>query len=118
MGRAARILSPQAFHILLSLSDGPLHGYAIIADVRARTDDAIALTASTLYDALARMLDSRLISEVDPPANATSSDGRRRYYGIAAGGRRALAEEIERMERLLELARAKTHRPIGRRKTP
>jgi DNA-binding PadR family transcriptional regulator len=116
MGRAPRNLSPQTFHILLSLRDGPRHGYAIIADVRARTDGEIALTASTLYDALARMLDSRLISEVDPPATETSSDGRRRYYGIAVAGRRALADEVDRLERLLDMARAKDLRPIGRKR--
>ena len=113
MARDARILSPQTFQILLSLSDGPRHGYAIIADVRERTGGEIALTASTLYDALARMLDARMIGEVDPPASETSSDGRRRYYGIASAGRRALTEEVDRLERLLDMARAKNLRPAG-----
>ena len=36
-------LRPAYFHILLSLSDGPVHGYGIRRDVEDRTDGRIIL---------------------------------------------------------------------------
>lgn len=114
MSRDARALSPQVFHILLSLSDEPRHGYALITDIRDRTGGGISLTASTLYDALARLLDAGLLREVEaPPADV---DSRRRYYGITKPGRQTLADEIDRLERQLEMARAKNLAPAGRKR--
>ena len=98
-------MSPQTFHILLSLADGPLHGYAIIQDVRSRTNDAIKLTASTLYDALARMVDAGLIQETERPASAKDHDERRRYYALTPAGRRAAKDEVRRLEQTVALAR-------------
>ena len=63
-------LSVPVFHILLSLSDQDLHGYAIIQDVRARTAGEVDLTASTLYAAIKRLLGSRLIDELAPAPTA------------------------------------------------
>lgn len=98
-------MSPQTFHILLSLADGPLHGYAIIQDVRTRTGDEIRLTASTLYDALARMVDLGFIEETDRPASAKDHDERRRYYALTAAGRRAAKDEVRRLEHTVALAK-------------
>ena len=100
-------MSPQVFQILLSLLDGPLHGYAIIQDVTRRTDGEIKLTASTLYDALARLVDQALIEEAPGPADADARDGRRRYYALTAAGRGAAEREAARLERLIAAARAK-----------
>ena len=97
-------MTRQVFHILLSLADGPKHGYAIIADIRERTDDEVKLTASTLYDALARLADQTLIQEAAAPP---SSDSRRRYYELTTGGRTAAEQESSRLSRLLEMAREK-----------
>ena len=108
-------LSPQVFQILLSLLDAPLHGYALIADVRDRTGGEIRLTASTLYDALARLVEERLIAELDTPPDPRDHDARRRYYEITAAGREAAALEGGRLERLVASARAKRLLPAGRR---
>jgi DNA-binding PadR family transcriptional regulator len=101
-------LSPQVFQILLSLSDGPAHGYAVIQDIRERTKGEISLTASTLYDALARLVDLSLIVEVDQPPDAKDHDARRRYYRLSALGREAVAQETRRLESLLAMAREKS----------
>jgi len=105
---APRRLSPQVLQVLLSVSQAPMHGYAIIQDVRARTDGQMALTASTLYDALARLLDAGLIRETAPPSD--DLDPRRRYYELTAAGRETIAREIGELEALLRSARA-AHRP-------
>ncbi len=105
-------MSPQVFQILLSLTDGPLHGYAIITDVQTRTDNEIRLTASTLYDALARLLDQGLIKEVE----GRESDSRRRSYTLTPVGRQAAEREADRLVRLVDMARAKRLvSPKGRR---
>jgi len=115
---AARFLplTPQVFQILLAVSDHPVHGYAIIADVAERTHREVRLTASTLYDALARLVDQALLLELDaPPAHATDHDARRRYYALTDLGRDAVRLEAARLQRLLNMARDKNLAPaLGR----
>jgi DNA-binding PadR family transcriptional regulator len=98
-------MTHQAFQVLLSLTDGAKHGYAIIQDVTARTDGEVRLTASTLYDALARMVDQRFIAEVDAPAD--NADARRRYYELTRTGREAARDHAQRLSRTVDMARAK-----------
>lgn len=100
-------MSTQVFQILLSLLDQDLHGYALIQDIRERTDGEISLTASTLYAATKRLLAAHLIEEVEPSAPLPNHDTRRRYYRITARGRRAAREEAQRLERLTAMAREK-----------
>lgn len=100
------MLTVPAFQILLSLWDGPQHGYAIIRDVDQRTGGEVRLTASTLYGAVARLLDGGLIEEVTTTAKSPG-ESRRRSYRIAARGRSAVRAEVARLERQLALARAK-----------
>jgi DNA-binding PadR family transcriptional regulator len=100
-------MTPQVFQILLSLADGPRHGYAIITDIRDRTDGQMDLTPSTLYDALARLSDQGLIAEAPAPADSPSSDSRRRYYQLTRSGRDAAQDETARLTRLVDMARAK-----------
>jgi DNA-binding PadR family transcriptional regulator len=94
-------LSSQVFQVLLSLSDGPLHGYAIIVDVGERTGGEMRLTASTLYDALSRLLDEALIEELE------RDDPRRRSYQLTKLGRDVAEAEARRLERLIAMARDK-----------
>jgi DNA-binding PadR family transcriptional regulator len=100
-------LSPQVFQILLSLVDSDLHGYAIIQDVAARTKGEIRLTASTLYAAVKRLLDSGWIEEPADRPRGAADDPRRRYYRLTALGRDAARAEARRLERLAGMARGK-----------
>lgn len=100
-------MTPQVFQILLSLAEGPRHGYAVIADIRERTGGEMELTASTLYDALARLVDQSLIAAAVVPEAAVSGDARRRYYELTPQGRAAAEQESRRLERLLAMARSK-----------
>ena len=100
-------VSPQVFHILLSLVDDDLHGYAIIQEVATRTDGELRLTASTLYAAMKRLLESGWIEERSSrPAGATD-DPRRRYYRLTKLGREIARAEARRLEQLAAMARAK-----------
>jgi len=96
-------LTVPVFQILLSLVDGPAHGYAIIRDVADRTAGDVRLTASTLYGAVARMLDGGLIEEREPP----EGQERRRLYAISRRGRSLLTDEARRLVRAADWARDK-----------
>jgi len=95
------------FHILLSLADRDLHGTAIMEEVLDRTDDQLRLWPGKLYGALKEMADADLISEVDPPDDAPTEGGKRRFYSVTRVGRLALHEEVERLAALVRVARAK-----------
>ena len=100
-------LSPQVFQIMLSLLDEDLHGYALIQDIRRRTDGEVVLTASTLYAAAKRLLGAGWIDEVEHETPPPGHDPRRRYYRITARGREAARVEALRLERLTAMARDK-----------
>jgi DNA-binding PadR family transcriptional regulator len=95
-------LTVPVFQILLSLVDQELHGYALITDVDRRTDGEVRLTASTLYGAVARMLEAGLIEEV-----TDAGEERRRLYRISRTGRALLKREAERLARAAAWAREK-----------
>ncbi len=99
------------FQILLSLSDQDLHGYAIIQDIRGRTQNEVDLTASTLYAAIKRLLDGHLIEELSTRPDRENDDPRRRYYRITALGLNLARLETARLERALAMARQKKLTP-------
>ena len=100
-------LSPAAFHVLIALADGDKHGYAILKDIRRRTDGRVSLSAGTLYAVVRRLLEADLIEESEERPDPALDDERRNYYGITALGRRVAVAECRRMEEALSLARAK-----------
>ena len=104
---SASALSTQVFQILLSLLDGEMHGYALIQDIRRRTDGEIVLTASTLYAAVKRLVGSGWLEEVAHETPPPDHDERRRYYRITPIGRAAARTEAQRLERLTAQARDK-----------
>ena len=104
-------LSVPVFQILLSLSDQDFHGYAIIQDIRARTEAEVDLTPSTLYAAIKRLLDDRLIAEVESRPSAADDDPRRRYYRVTAAGLEVVRLEAARLERAVKMARQKKLTP-------
>lgn len=104
-------LTVPVFQILLSLSDQDLHGYAIIQDIRERTEGEVELTASTLYAAIKRLLDTRLIEELDTRPGAEDDDPRRRYYRMTTLGLDVARLETARLERVLKMARQKKLMP-------
>ena len=98
----AEPLTPAVFHILLALTGGRLHGYAISKDILKRTDGNVRMGPGTLYGTLQRLLD---LSWVEVSESPEDTDERRRYYRLTALGRRALEGEVHRMEALVRAAR-------------
>ena len=98
-------LTPVSFEILLSLCVEDRHGYAIMQAIEERTEGKARLHAGSLYRALARLVEIRLIAELDDPPRA-DSDERRRYYRVTKLGRRVATAEARRLERQVGAARA------------
>ena len=97
-------LSEPLFHILLSLVDGPRHGYGIIQEVESRTRGQVRLGAGTLYSAIKRIRAAGWVEEVRTPSG---QDARRRYYGLTGVGKRVVRSEARRLETLVKHARTK-----------
>ena len=100
-------LTPVVLHILLSLSEGERHGYAIAQDVEKATNDQMRMGPGTLYGSIQRMLASGLIEEAPARKRAADDDERRRYYRMTSIGRRVLDLELQRLSDVVQLARSK-----------
>jgi len=100
-------LTPPVFHILVALSDGERHGYAIMRQVAADTDEALQLGPGTLYGCLKRMLAAGFVEESDERPDPELDDERRRYYRITDLGDRVVRAEARRLATSLTAARAR-----------
>jgi DNA-binding PadR family transcriptional regulator len=98
-------LKPHWFHILLSLSAGDQHGYAIMQEVLERTGGKVRLWPATLYGTLKRLIDDDLIAESS--SRPADDDRRRKYYRLTPLGRQVLAAESDRLEDLVRVIHAK-----------
>lgn len=89
------------FLILTALAAGPRHGYGIIQDVTALSEERVTLLPGTLYTALDRLTAQGLVQ----PDREEVVDGRlRRYYRITPGGLDALQAETARLRQLATAA--------------
>jgi len=90
--------SEPALYILISLADGPKHGYAITQDIEAIAGQKLG--PGTLYGAVAR-LEARKWIEPLPVAD------RRRPYRLTAAGDRVLRHRLENLQALARVGRAR-----------
>jgi DNA-binding PadR family transcriptional regulator len=77
--------------ILISLADGPKHGYALIQDIKELA--GVELGPGTLYGALDRLERLGLI-------DALPAEDRRHPYRITAPGAAALRVHLDSLERV------------------
>lgn len=93
------------FHILLALGDGPQHGFAIRESVETRTEGAVKLWPATLYGSIRELSEvgaiEALVGDDDP-----DDDQRRRYYRLTRLGRELVRAEADRLQSLVDAARA------------
>ena len=82
--------------ILKALAGEPRHGYAIVRQIEAATGDAVKVEDGSLYPALYRLEQKRLIRG----EWGISDAGRRaRFYRLTDSGRRQLASRVAQWER-------------------
>ena len=100
--------------ILLTLSKGRKHGYAILKDVETLSEGRVVLSTGTLYGALARLLEQGVVRKSTDDSGGDSSGSKsrsgsadfrvRKYYELTQFGRRVLEVEINRMSTILAMA--------------
>ena len=90
--------SEPGLYILISLADGPKHGYAMTQDIE--TVSGQKLGPGTLYGAIARLEARRWIEPLAP-------EERRRPYRLTAAGRRVLRHRLQRLRALAHVGRAR-----------
>jgi DNA-binding PadR family transcriptional regulator len=93
--------------VLAVLAAGPRHGYAISQELTARTGGVLAYPTGSLYPALRRLEQAKLIAGTWQGG----SGKQRRTYQLTAAGRRILAANTrdwrrfsEAVERVLRLS--------------
>src|SRR5215510_3390663 len=90
--------SEPALYILISLADGPKHGYAMTQDIEAVAGQKLG--PGTLYGAIAR-LEARAWIEPLP------AEERRRPYRLTAAGQRVLRHRLDSLRAVARVGRAR-----------
>jgi transcriptional regulator len=84
--------------ILQTLVLGPAHGHTIAHAIEHRSDEVLQVEHGSLYPALHRLEDRGWISSY---RGASENNRKARFYKLTAAGRRQLAEETTRWEKLV-----------------
>jgi len=90
--------SEPALYILISLAEGPKHGYAMTQDIESVSGQKLG--PGTLYGAIARLEGRKWIEPL--PA-----EERRRPYRLTAAGQRVLHHRLESLRTLARVGRAR-----------
>jgi DNA-binding PadR family transcriptional regulator len=90
--------SEPALYILISLADGPKHGYAMTQDIERVSGQKPG--PGTLYGAIAR-LEARKWIEPLP------AEDRRRPYQLTAAGEKVLRHRLESLRAVARIGRAR-----------
>lgn len=101
-------LTPAVYHTLLALAQGPLHGYAISADVEETTAGQVKMGPGTLYGTLQRLETAGMVKRAESTESDSIHEDRRRYHELTPRGRTALAAEAERLVGAVRLARERS----------
>lgn len=84
--------------ILQTLVLAPAHGHTIAHAIEHRSDEVLQVEHGSLYPALHRLEDRGWIASYWGPSE---NNRKARFYKLTAAGRRQLAEETTRWEKLV-----------------
>lgn len=101
--RDSRPLTEPVLLILMSLEDGPRHGYALIKDIEDLSRGRVRLSTGTLYGALRRLLECEWIE----PFSQADTSRDKQAYRLTASGQKQLEMELDRMKQLTRAAAAR-----------
>jgi PadR family transcriptional regulator, regulatory protein PadR len=85
---------------------GPLHGYAIAARLEQVSGGALQLNMGTLYPALMRLEQRRLLRG---EWGTTDTNRKARFYAVTSAGRRQLARERDAWDRMAGIIHTLLH---------
>jgi len=77
---------------------GPLHGYGIAQYIQQTSGDVLQVEEGSLYPALQRML---IRGWVTAEWKQSENNRRARYYRLTAEGRKQMAREVNKFERVM-----------------
>lgn len=102
-------LPTAALHVLVALTEVPLHGYGITKAVNELSGGRVRMGPGTLYGSIKKLLGDGLIVESASRPDPSLDDERRRYYRLTDLGRAVCDAELERLRDLV--AHVQTLRP-------
>jgi transcriptional regulator len=85
--------------ILQTLQWGPQHGYGISQRLLVHSGDVLQVETGSLYPALHRLERRRWVRS---EWKQTESNQRAKYYRITAAGKKQLASDLSRWQRIVE----------------
>ena len=100
-GPAQRDLFPGALEmmVLRTLKRRPLHGYALLRQIKSVSNDLLQIEEGSLYPALQRLLKEQLVTA---DWGISSTKRRIRIYKLTPAGRKHLERQVSSFERMLE----------------
>ena len=97
-------LSQAQYQVLVALTAGELHGYAIMQAVETSSNGVVQMGPATLYGTLKRLVDAGLAEETSQRP-MVGDDQRRRYYRLTGLGREVCIAESDRLADLIHRSR-------------
>jgi PadR family transcriptional regulator, regulatory protein PadR len=85
--------------ILRMLKRQPMHGYALVQQIKRTSQDVLEIEEGSLYPALQRLLKEEFVKA---EWGVSATNRRVRIYKITAAGTRHLEREVSSFERMLE----------------
>jgi PadR family transcriptional regulator, regulatory protein PadR len=85
--------------ILQTLRGQPLHGYALVQQIKRSSNELLKIEEGSLYPALQRLLKEGL---VNAEWGVSSTNRRVRIYKLTPNGVKHLAREVSRFEQMFE----------------
>lgn len=85
--------------ILRTLKRQPLHGYALVQQIKRNSDDLLQIEEGSLYPALQRLLKEGFVKS---EWGISSTNRRVRTYKLTPAGAKHLEHEISSFERMLK----------------
>ena len=104
-------ISKLDIYLLLSLTESPAHGYAMMQGIRERSAGTVGVSTGSFYRRLSALISQGLVEETDGPRQDDPRRGA--YYRLTPAGRRALTAERDRLAALV--AAVDGLRPASRR---
>lgn len=96
--------------ILRSLTERPLHGYAVMRWIESATSGTLAIEEGSLYPALYRLVDRGWI---DSDWGLSENNRRARYYALTPKGRAQLKTEVREFKRFATAVFQAIETPAG-----
>jgi transcriptional regulator len=85
--------------VLQTLRRGPLHGYALVQNIKQASDELLQVEEGSLYPALQRMLRAGWVSA---EWGMSATNRKIRIYKITQAGRKQLERQVWSFDRMLQ----------------